>query len=67
MKKIYIIVSYTGTILSQIIKIKTKDKYAHVSIALDRELEELYSFGRVNPYIPILGGFVHEGIEHRYF
>lgn len=63
MKKIYIVLSYTGTILSHIINLKTKTEYAHVSISLDKHLEEMYSFGRINPYIAFLGGFVKEGKE----
>lgn len=67
MKKIYIILTFTGTLLSRIIKIATKDEFAHVSIALDEDLEEMYSFGRLNPYNPFFGGFVHEGINHGTF
>lgn len=36
MKKIYIILTHTGTILSKIIKEFTKDEFSHVSIALDK-------------------------------
>ena len=63
MKKIYIVLSQTGTILSRIIKFYTKQMYNHVSIALDENLEELYSFGRLNPYNAFIGGFVKEGIH----
>lgn len=63
MRKIYIVLTYTGTILSKIIKIYTKDEFSHVSIALDEDLKQMYSFGRLNPYNPFIGGFVHEGIN----
>lgn len=63
MKKIYIVLTYTGTFLSKIIKYWTKDEFSHVSIALDEDLEQLYSFGRLNPYNPFIGSFVHEGIN----
>ena len=63
MKKIYIILAHTGTILSNIIRYWTKDEVSHVSIALDADLEEMYSFGRLNPYNPFWGGFVHEHIN----
>ena len=63
MQKIYIILTHTGTVLSKIIKKWTKDEFSHVSIALDEELEQMYSFGRTNPYNPLWGGFVHEGIK----
>ena len=63
MKRIYIILTHTGTTLSKIIKSYTKDEFSHVSIALDVMLEEMYSFGRVHPYNPVWGGFVHEKIN----
>lgn len=63
MKKIYIVLTYTGTVLAKIIKYCTKDEFSHVSISLDKDLEEMYSFGRLNPYNPFWGGFVHESIE----
>lgn len=62
-KKIYILLSFTGTILSRIIRLYTRDEYCHASLALDENLEELYSFGRLNPYNPFIGGFVKEGID----
>lgn len=63
MKKIYIVLTHTGTLLSKIIKMYTKDEFSHVSISLDEELKQMYSFGRLNPYNPFLGGFVHEYIN----
>lgn len=63
MKKFYIILTHTGTILSRIIKYYTKDEFSHISIALDADLEEMYSFGRLNPYNPFWGSFVHEHIN----
>lgn len=67
MKKIYIILTYTGTILSRIVKIYTRKEYSHVSISLDRNLDQMYSFGRLNPYNPFSGGFVHEGLDRGTF
>lgn len=66
-KKIYIVLTYTGTILSKIIKIFTRAEYCHVSLSLDKKLNKMYSFGRLNPYNPFTGGFVHEGINHGTF
>lgn len=63
MKKIYIVLTHTGTVLSRIIKMYTKDEFSHVSISLDKELKQMYSFGRLNPYNPLIGGFVHEYID----
>ena len=67
MKKIYIVLTYTGTLLSRIIKKYTKDEYSHASISLDVELNQMYSFGRLNPYNPFIGGFVHEGLNRGTF
>ncbi|MCI8700540.1 MAG: hypothetical protein HFJ47_04290 [Clostridia bacterium] len=67
MKEIYIILTYTGTILSNIIKTYTKDEYSHVSISLDKELNKMYSFGRLKPYNAFIGGFVHEKINEGIF
>lgn len=60
---IYIMLSFTGTILSRIVKVMTQRQYSHVSVALDLELDSLYSFGRINPRNPISGGFVKEEID----
>lgn len=60
MKKIYIVLTYTGTVLSKIIKNWTKDEFSHVSISLDEDLNEMYSFGRINPYTPLYAGLVQE-------
>ena len=66
-KKIYIVLTYTGTFMSKIIKLFTRAKYCHVSISLDKKLNKMYSFGRLNPYNPFIGGFVHEGIDRGTF
>ncbi|MGL4912237.1 MAG: hypothetical protein ACRC3Y_07360 [Romboutsia sp.] len=63
MKKIYIVTTYTGTLLSYLIKNISKTPYAHVSIALNKELRPMYSFGRLNPKTPIFAGFVEENIN----
>ena len=63
MQKLYITLTHTGTLLSRIIKVFTKDEFSHISIALDEELEEMYSFGRLHAYNPFWGGFVHDGID----
>ena len=63
MKEIYILLTHTGTVLSNIVKFYTKKDYTHVSISLDSKLKELYSFGRLNPYNPFKGGFVREDLE----
>ncbi len=59
-KNIYIAISQTGTILSRIVKMVTRDKYNHVSISVKDTLDDLYSFGRINPYNPFHAGYVKE-------
>lgn len=61
-KQIYIILSQTGTLLSNILKTTTGATYNHVSISLDPNLRTMYSFGRLNPKNPFIGGFVKESI-----
>ena len=63
MKKVYIVLTYTGTILSKVVKLYTRKEYSHVSISLDENLEKMYSFGRENPYLILPAGFVHEGVD----
>ena len=67
MKKIYIILTHTGTLLSKAVKHFTKYEFSHVSISLDVELNNMYSFGRLNPYNAFWAGFVHEEIKRGTF
>lgn len=67
MRKIYIVLTCTNTFLSYIVKGYTRKKYSHVSIALDKNLNEMYSFGRLNAYNPFIGGFVQESPDYGTF
>ena len=62
-KYIYIILSQTGSIVSEWLKTFTKDEYNHVSISLDEKLDEMCSFGRYYAYFPFWGGFVKESTK----
>lgn len=59
-KKIYIVMSQTGTVLSRVLKRITGSEYNHTSISLCPDLHYMYSFGRRNAYNPFWGGFVME-------
>jgi hypothetical protein len=59
-KEIYIVLTQTGTILSRILKAITNAQYNHSSISLEDDLSTMYSFGRLFPYNPFIGGFVKE-------
>ena len=60
-RSIYIILSQTGTMFSRALKFFTGAEYNHASISLSPTLDKMYSFGRLNPYNPFIGGFVQEG------
>ncbi len=60
--KIYILLTHSGSAFAKLINVYTRDKYTHASIALDKDLNELYSFGRRKPYNPLIAGFVQEDI-----
>ena len=63
MKKIYIVLTFTGTMLSRVVHIYTKQEFCHSSLSLDKDLNEMYSFGRYWAYNPFIGGFVKEEID----
>ncbi|BCZ44812.1 hypothetical protein psyc5s11_08790 [Clostridium gelidum] len=62
-KDAYIMITQTGTKFSRVLQLFTHAPYNHASIALDENLESLYSFARQNLYIPIFAGFVKEDIN----
>ncbi|MFZ7119449.1 MAG: hypothetical protein ACOWWH_00675 [Eubacteriaceae bacterium] len=64
MKKyyLYILLVRTNTIISRLIHIIKKDTYTHASISLDKNLNNLYSFGRRQVYNPFIGCFKKENI-----
>ena len=64
---VYILVSKTSTIPSNVIKMWTKEPYAHTSIALDIELNEMYSFARKRLRNPFDCGFITEDITKGVF
>lgn len=59
-RKIYIVLTQTGTILSRFLKLVTRAPYNHSSLALTEDLQVMYSFGRLHAYNPFIGGFVKE-------
>ena len=67
MHKIYIVLTYTGSLLAKIVRGYTGKEFSHVSISLDENLDAMYSFGRLNPYNPFIGGFVQESPDYGTF
>lgn len=60
MKKIYIILSQSGTVVSKALKFFTHDEFNHSSICIDDSFEKFYSFGRLKINNPLCGGFLIE-------
>ena len=60
--KIYIFLTRTNTVLSNIIHFLTKSEYTHAGLSLDNNLDWLYSFSRVHKNNPFIGGFMHENV-----
>lgn len=67
MKKIYIVLSRSNTILARAIRIFTKKYYNHTSVAFDKSLDIFYSFGRRNPRLMFPAGFIIEGVHSGFF
>ncbi len=63
MKKIYIIVSYSGSMPAKFFRLVTREKYVHVSISLDKNLKFIYSFARKYIHFPLPGGLIHEDMK----
>lgn len=61
-RSVYIVISKTSTLPSNVIKMWTKEPYAHTSLALDIELREMYSFARKKLHNPFDCGFISEDI-----
>ena len=60
MKNIYIILTQSGTIISRVLKIFTREEFNHASICIDNDFSKFYSFGRLKLNNPLIGGFVIE-------
>ena len=60
MEKIYIALVDTPGFFAGIIRLAIQREYIHVVLAMDERLEEAYSVGRRNPFIPWFAGFEKE-------
>lgn len=66
-KKVYVLLTDTGTLFTRMIKLYTKKPFNHASIAFDKNLIGVYSFGRTSRRNPFYGGFVKENISEELF
>lgn len=59
-KYIYVVFSNTPYRIGKLIRQVTHNRFNHVSISLDEEMRQMYSFARRYYRTPLLGGFVQE-------
>lgn len=62
-RKVYVLLTDTGTVLGKLIKLYTRKPHNHASIVIDDQFNKVYSFGRRNPRNPFFAGFVEENIR----
>lgn len=60
---LYIVLTRPNTIISKLIKLIKKDEYTHAAISLDKELDQMYSFGRKHTFNPFIGKFKQENLN----
>ncbi len=64
MKNVYVVLPKSNTLISKISKMVTHYEYSHITISLDDNLNEFYSFSRIYNDAPIISGFVKEYRSH---
>ena len=64
---VYIILTYTGSLVSRAVKLFTGDEYTHASIAFDSSLTEMYTFGRARDESITDGMFKIEDVTSPYY
>ncbi len=62
-RKVYVLLTDTGTIFTKMIKLYTKKPLNHASLAIDEQFNKVYSFGRKKQRNPFLAGFVQENLR----
>ena len=63
MKQVYILLSRTGSIPSNLIYLFTRKKYTHVSISLEPAEDKFCSYGRRRLHNVLVGGLIRENIH----
>ena len=62
-KNIYIVFSATPYRIGSMIRQVTREEYNHVSVSLDKEMTQMFSFARRAYHTPLHGGFVKEHLS----
>ena len=65
--EVYVVLTATGTWFSRTIEWVTKAPLNHASLAFDRELREVYSFGRKKLSNPLFAGFIQENFADPFY
>lgn len=60
---VYVVLSRSRTVLSRTIALATRDEYTHAALALDPDLELMFSFGRRRAANPFSGCFRRERLD----
>lgn len=63
MPYVYVLCSRSDTWPSRIIYRFSPGEFTHVALAMERDLRDLYSFGRLYDRLPLPGGFVTEHVH----
>lgn len=64
---VYIVVSHSGTLPANLVRLATHKPFSHVCYAPDADLNALYSFGRIYPEFFVPGGFIDGGIRSAFY
>lgn len=67
MKKIYILLSGTGTVPARVIRKIKGGKFSHTSLSLTPQTDKFYSYARRRLHNPLVAGFVTENIHTHVF
>lgn len=63
MKTIHIMLVHVDTLVLKSIRFYTKKKYNHISLSIDGNMSNFYSFGRKVIWFPLIGGLIKENIN----
>jgi hypothetical protein len=64
---VYIVLCRTRTVLSRTIHVITREPFTHSGLAFTPELDPMFSFGRLKPRNPFIGGFKHERLDDDFY
>lgn len=67
MKKVYVLLSRTGTLPARVIRFFKGGRYSHTSLSLTPETCNFYSYARRRLHNPLIAGFIIEDIHTKVF